>query len=405
MNNAGVRAWIGPVCLAVLPVTVWPGLEQPFSAPKLAWLTVSALTLLALRPLPLAAPVTPVLRWAALGWMGSFLAAGLAAALPSLPALILGLAAPLLGLALVRNGCPPARLIAAQVVGATACAVVALAQWAGADPFVALGWHAPIDGASVRMRVYGTLGNPNFVGVLMASSVPLALATVARAASAFERRIAALALPIQAAALVATGSRGAVLGLAAAVAAYAVLRWSRRVRIGLGAVAVFAAVAVLVSPGRPIDTTAAGRLYLWRVVSPHAWDAPVAGAGPGAVELHFPRWQRGAAREGLRDRRFAGLTDHVHNDYLEALVERGVPGLVTLIAPLIALLVLVIGVPRPVAPELAATTAAVAAGAACALVDFPLARPTELAWWWVAIALALQAAAGSREGSGRQRHV
>jgi len=24
-------------------------------------------------------------------------------------------------------------------------------------------------------------------------------------------------------------------------------------------------------------------------------------------------------------------------------------------------------------------------------VDFPLARPTELAWWWVAIALALQA--------------
>jgi hypothetical protein len=39
----------------------------------------------------------------------------------------------------------------------------------------------------------------------------------------------------------------------------------------------------------------------------------------------------------------------------------------------------------------AGAIAAVAAGAACALVDFPLARPTELAWWWVAIALALQA--------------
>jgi putative inorganic carbon (HCO3(-)) transporter len=404
-----MRAWTGPVCLAVLPMAVVPGLEHPFSTPKVAWLIVATLILLALRPLPHAASVSPVVRWTALAWMGSFLAAGIAAALPSFPALALGLAAPMLGLALVRDGCPPSRVIAAQVLGATTCAVVALGQWAGADPFAVSGWHAPIGGASIRMRVYGTLGNPNFVGVLMASSVPLALATISRASSVFGRRLAALALAIQAAALVATGSRGAVLGLATAVAVYAVLRWSRRVRIGLGAVAIFAIVAVVVSPARPIDTTAAGRLYLWRVVSPHAWDAPVAGLGPGAVERHFPGWQRGAAREGVRDRRFAGLTDHVHNDYLEALVERGVPGLVTLVAPLIALLVLVIRVPRPVTPELAGTTAAVAAGAACALVDFPLARPAELAVWWVAIALALQAASRSPkvppEVIGHERHV
>jgi putative inorganic carbon (HCO3(-)) transporter len=393
-----MRAWIGPVCLALLPVAVWPGLDRPFSTPKIVWLMASASTLLAMRPQPHAAAVAGAVRWTVLAWMASYLAAGLAAALPSFPALALGLAAPLLGLALVRDGGPPMRLLVAQVVGATACAVVALAQWAGVDPFAIAGWHAPIDGASIRMRVYGTLGNPNFVGVLMAASVPLTLAAATRA-PAFGRRVAPIALAIQAAALIATGSRGAVLGLAAGVAVYAVLRWSRRVRIGLGALAIFAGIAVFVSPARPIDTTAAGRLYLWRVVSPHAWDTPLTGLGPGAVELRFAAWQRGAARDGVRDRRFAGLTDHVHNDYLEALVERGVPGLATLVAPILILCVLVVRMPRPITPELAGTTAAVAAGAACALVDFPLARPTELAWWWVALALALQAASNPRERS------
>jgi putative inorganic carbon (HCO3(-)) transporter len=331
--------------------------------------------------------------------------AGIAAPLPSFTALALGLAAPVFGLALVRGGTPPSTLLASQALGATVCAAVALAQWAGVDPFVLAGWHPPIDGASIRMRVYGTLGNPNFVGVLMATSLPLTLATCGSAAPSTGRRLALAALAVQAAALVATGSRGAVLGLAAAVTVYAVLRWSRRVRVGLAAVAIFAGLAVWVSPARPIDTTAAGRLHLWRIVSPHAWDAPAVGLGPGAVALRFPEWQRLAAREGVRDRRFAGLTDHVHNDYLEALVERGVPGLVTMVAPLAALLLLGFRVPRPVTPVLAGTAAAVAAGAACALVDFPLARPTELAWWWVAIAVALQAASAPEATTSGPRHV
>ena len=168
-------------------------------------------------------------------------------------------------------------------------------------------------------------------------------------------------------------------------------------RIGLAAVALFAGMAIVVSPARPIDTTAAGRLYLWRIVSPHVREAPLVGQGPGAVTLRFPEWQRRAAREGVRDRRFAGLTDHVHNDYLEALVERGAsrPGVAA-------------GATRGPGGAgrrgcrdrcrrcTAGAIAAVAAGAACALVDFPLARPTELAWWWVAIALALQATPPTR---------
>jgi O-antigen ligase len=276
-------------------------------------------------------------------------------------------------------------------VGATICAAVALVQWAGADPFAVAAWQPSNDGASVRMRVYGTLGNPNFVGVLMAMTLPLTVATLSSASDDGRRRLAWAALALQAGALVATGSRGAVLGLAAAVAVYATLRWSRRVRIGLAAVALFAIVAIAISPARPIDTTAAGRLHLWRIVLPQVREAPLVGQGPGAVALRFPAWQRSAAREGVRDRRFAGLTDHVHNDNLETLVERGLLGLTLLLAPLLVLAVTAARMPRPVAPVAAGAIAAVAAGAACALVDFPLARPTELAWWWVAIAIALQA--------------
>jgi putative inorganic carbon (HCO3(-)) transporter len=310
--------------------------------------------------------------------------------LPSLGALAIGIAAPLFAVAVVRTGAAASALVAAQAVGATACALVALAQWVGLDPFVAAGWHPPIDGASIRMRVYGTLGNPNFVGAVMAMSLPLTLATLAAASTTRVRWLAWAALATQAAALAATGSRGAVLGLGAAVAVYATLRWSRRVRLGLAAVGLFAGAAIALSPARPLDTTAAGRLHLWRIALPHAWESPLTGQGPGAVALRFPAWQRAAAREGVRDGRFAGLTDHVHNDYLEALIERGVPGLVSSIVPIVLLGVVASRRPRPIPAVVTGGIAAVAAGAACALVDFPLARPTELVWWWVAIVVSLQ---------------
>jgi putative inorganic carbon (HCO3(-)) transporter len=410
-----VRALVAPVCLTILPLAVWPGLDRPFSAPKVVWLTASTALLLALRPQPGAAAVSAAARWLAMAWVASFVISGLVASVFSPAALLLGVVAPVLGVAVVRDGSAPIRPLTGHTVGATVCAAVALAQWAGFDPFALAGWQAPIDGASVRMRVYGTLGNPNFVGVLMASSLPLTIAILFSVTSRPKRTLAAVALAVQAAALVATGSRGAVLGLGAGVAVYAVLaapkpsegglRWSRRVRIGLAAVAIFAASAVAVSPARPIDTTAAGRLHLWRIVAPHAWEAPAAGRGPGAVALRFPEWQRLAAREGLRDRRFAGLTDHVHNDYLEALVERGVPGLATLCAPVVVLLVLLLRLRRPVSPVLAGATAAVAAGAACALVDFPMARPAELALWWVAVVLALQGATDAGSTTAKSRHV
>ena len=381
-----MRALLVPGCLAMLPLVVWPGLEHPFTTPQVVWAAGLALALLvwpADRPWR-SIPLT--LRVSAAAWVATFLVAAFAGDLWTPSAVALGLAAPALALGLVRTGASTQAIVIAQAAGATTCAAVAVLQWAGLDAFGWMGWQPPIAGASVRMRVLGTLGNPNVVGVVMAASLPLTAAL----RDVLPRRwhgVVAVALCLQALAIVATGSRGAVLGVAAAVSVYALLRWSWRVRIALAALLVFAGVVIAVSPARPLDTTAAGRLHLWRIVAPHVADAPLTGRGPGSVTLTFAQWQREAARDGVRDRRFTGLTDHVHNDYLEALVERGLLGLAALIAPLAIVLSLAMRAERPVERVLAGACAAMAAVAACALVDFPLARPVELTWWWIAFAI------------------
>jgi O-antigen ligase len=146
-------------------------------------------------------------------------------------------------------------------------------------------------------------------------------------------------------------------------------------------------VVVALSPARPLQTTLAGRVYLWQVVAPHAIARPLVGQGPGAVSLRFADWQHEADARGVSDRRFRGLTDHVHNDFLEALVERGLPGMLTLMAPLVSTWLMARRRRRGRTALMAACAAAVVSGATCALVDFPLARPVELVWWWSAVAL------------------
>ena len=394
-----MRALLAPAGLALLPLMFWPGLDQPFSTPKLATMAACAVALAVVPAKPAGLPLPALALWSVGGAVVSVVAAAALSPLPSLAATLLGIAAPALALAALRHDRSGRSLVVAQVIGAVGCALVALLQWVGTDPIAWSGWRPAIDGASVRMRVYGTLGNPNFVGVLMAMSLPLTAAVHRLATRPLHRRIWELTMALQAAALVATGSRGAVLGLAVATATYALLRWSRRVRLSLAALVVLAAVAVGLSPARPIDTTAAGRLYLWRIALPHVADSPVTGLGPGAVPLRFPDWQRRAARAGLRDPRFAGLTDHVHNDYLEAMIERGVPGLLSMTMPMLLLALAAARAPRPADPLLAGTAAAVAAGAACGLVDFPFARPVELVWWWTAFVVATTFSQLGRDGS------
>ena len=111
----------------------------------------------------------------------------------------------------------------------------------------------------------------------------------------------------------------------------------------------------------------------------------------GTFELNYTRWDESArvvGGPGTRDVRFAGPQQFAHNDYLQALIERGVAGLVTTIL-VVATPVLLWRRSRRAGTEVRTTLSgaagAVAACAAVACLDFPLQRPAEAAALWMGL--------------------
>lgn len=396
-----IAALVAVALLGLLPWLVWPTHEEPFSAPKRLALAVAAGLVWAVARLagPSAAGATP--RLFALvcgGWIASYAVSALVSAQASVSALVLGVAGPAWALALLRARPPASHVTAAMLASATGIALLALLQWAGADPFPAAGWTPEIAGGSQRLRVYATLGNPNFVAAWVAMHLPLA-AALARASDTRLARLAGVgSLAVLLAAIAATGSRGGALGAAAGLLTWALLARAVRPTRALAAAALLVALLAWVSPARVLPETAAGRFYILMVAWPHALERPVAGLGPGTFELHYPAWEQAGRRERRLPptlvHRFAGPQQHAHNDYLQALVERGAPGLVTFLLALTTPLLIgarssraasrggVTSRGRP-----AALAGVVVAVAACALVDFPFQRPAETLTFWTAAAL------------------
>lgn len=379
--------------VAVTPLVVWPGLERPFSTPKIWLLAGVSLALLlgtwragpplerrsgcaaALRALPLAW----LLPWIASSWLGEVV---------SLDALMLGLGGALWALALVSSGARRRDVMTAHVAAASFVAGLAALQWAGQDPFPALGWAPTIEGASPRLRVYSTLGNPNFVAALLSASIPYTVRLATSAPRMTGAGAGWLALALQVAAVAATGSRAGALGLVAAAAA-GFLSLARRARLLVMAAGIaVAAIVVAMSGARPIGETTAGRLYIWRATWVHALDRPWVGHGPGGFEVFYPRWEREWRRgPSPRGATFPGPQQHAHNDYIEALVERGLPGLASLAGVLSIALLCAGRRARQGDADAAAVAGALAALAAIALVDFPWARPAEVALVWTSVAV------------------
>jgi len=398
-GGGAARPRPGPAALAevlllgavfLLPLIVWPGLVQPFSTPK-RWLLAGAAILLwplAWRGQGAAAAPLP-LRLVTGAWLASWALSALLAPHVFLDALVLGVAGPLWALALVRAAPAPRAVAAAHTAAATLVAAIALLQRTGADPFTWAGWAPLVQGGSERLRVYATLGNPNFVAALLAASVPLALALASTTARPLPRAAALGASVAQAAAVAATGSRAGALALGAGLAVWAAVGPWRRRGLLLVLAALVVAVLVALSPARPLADTLRGRLYVWRIAAAHALDHPGLGAGPGAFEAVYPDWEaraRQTAPPSAADLVYAGPQPHAHNDFLEALVERGLPGFATILTLFTTSLVRGGRGGRESAADRGAA-GALAALAAAATVDFPLARPAEAALCWTAVAI------------------
>jgi putative inorganic carbon (hco3(-)) transporter len=216
------------------------------------------------------------------------------------------------------------RLIDVAVTAAAASAV------AGLYNFFA------VEGAG---RAQGPLEDPNDYAFLLAVTVPLALYRVGSAAGRIRRALAALALLVMFAAILASFSRSALVGLVAAGAWAAAtrrvpLRWTALAVAGLVAVAL---ASYLLQPQRVetallekrhvAQSNVDQRLVAWRVALEEFRSSQVLGVGPGNFEARFEEFALSPSPE-------TGALA-AHNAYLSVLAELGVPGIGLFLAYLV----------------------------------------------------------------------
>ena len=398
MAHSRVLRWprtesIAAATVVAVVLVVWPWAASPFSGPKWVVTGVSAAVCAAL----LVREVRPP------GPVGIAALANLVAVLLSW--VVAGGATPwwtLAGPVLVAALClsaPPLPWRAIAWAGGLASLVVLL-QTLGLDPF------APFlpQAEGQRLARYGTLGNPDFVASVLGVTAPVT-AVAARGLRRGRLALAAGSFGVQVLGLAILRSFATVLALSAAAAVVILGRRAGRDRLRL-AVVLGAALVVVVVPllGRSAGTVLRGRWYLVSTAAPHVTDAPWLGQGPGAVVLHWPAWELGRwrARCGSDpacvaahpDARFIGLQDHLHDDWLERLLESGVLGLMALLALFGTALAATVRTGTLAALGVASGLASLAARAT---VDFPLQRPADL--------VLLAVLCGAASGLGRRDFV
>lgn len=388
----------------VLPLVFWPPAALPFSTAKEwllgAWVLAGFALALAsgawrLRKIPATA------AWAAGIWIVVLsVSAGLSAEV-SMHELLIALLA-CAGFLLLHWVDPrPERIIAALAASGTVMAVIAVLQYFGLDPFRLIGLTGSLQGSS-RIRVFSTMGNPNFVAALLTAVLPLTVLPVALAGSGTVpgkwRSWFAVAGVVQACGIFATGSRAPILGFLAAGIWLLMCKTKPSVRFLVPGLIVCAAL-ILFSPARPLGKTIAGRIHIWQIVSRQVTGIPVTGYGPGAFAFRFAGWQAEAGSpNSAAPASFAVVQDHAHNDYLEFLVDLGFIGLLGF--GIVIVLLEAFFRPGAGPPEMAAAASLIAL-LSVAAVDFPLHRPAELYLFWTVSALLSIA----RSNAGRTRPI
>lgn len=213
---------------------------------------------------------------------------------------------------------------------------------------------AHYEALSAGLRVPATLPDYNATGSAMALGLFPAL-VLARKARGASRLALAGAVALLLAGLLLSGSRGAWLAtLVAAGAALAGVLWSRRdawrsdgrrLVLGAGLVLGISVVAVavwpgdvghllrrrastLVDPGASLHAVESGRFGFWKAGARMVATHPFAGVGPGRVPGRF---------DDFRDPGFPVRVENLHNYFLQALAENGLPGGLLVLLPFVPL--------------------------------------------------------------------
>lgn len=198
-------------------------------------------------------------------------------------------------------------------------------------------------------RVGGTTNPIYFGGIVLAMGLMLIPRIQDARLSTAARLTALLALLMAFSASTLSGSRGAWLALPAIIILYLVTLGARqplRWRLGLPLALVIMSAVVMVSPlvpmserasagisdltalvqGKTAEDTLGRRANLWVTASELIVDQPLTGGGPGAFhEALLEAIEEGRIPEDHRNYR------HPHSQYLSALTDAGLPGLLALL--------------------------------------------------------------------------
>ena len=358
--------------LLILPLVFYHGFAEQFSTPKLFLAKCLVICGLALA----------ALEWA---WRPSFRKPRTPLAMPllafSLAALVSCLASPVPRFSLLEVEfalCGPAwvLLLASWDQGESAArrvflwivlagglvAGVTLLQRCGFDPVLLGGYQVDWGPMVARMRLYSTLGNPNFVGGYLIGTIfpalALAAASKARGAQILWSSTALLML----AAIVLTGSLGAWWGLAVGLVAGAIMFKARRASgtehnpniqgdwansptsplaetafiqhgrnpcrlISISPWAFWPVAALTLSWAERLAAQLHGRVYLWRFSWPAFWQHPLIGSGWGVYQLLYLELQGKFLSAHPQYSGYWTNNRLVHNDPLQLLLEAGLLGM------------------------------------------------------------------------------
>lgn len=180
-------------------------------------------------------------------------------------------------------------------------------------------------------RLFSVLNNPNALGGYLGTMFPIALSILLLGKIRWRWRVAlALLLALMALVMLWAGSRGALMGVAAAAGVLLfLLRRNRLFLILLAVILLLFVAGILYTYAQDalshylriydsLDVTLSGRWEIWQTAVEIARDHPLAGIG-------FYTWTSTYPAYGLR---FWKTVDNPHNLLLNMAVEQGIPGVV-----------------------------------------------------------------------------
>jgi hypothetical protein len=234
-----------------------------------------------------------------------------------------------------------ARLVlrGAALSGAAAGAY-GIAQYFGWDPFLPAAAYHIGEGIWTIVRPPGTLGYVSYFATWLVVSAFLSLALETMETAAAWRWTARIAAAICAVAMILTGTRAAMLGLAAGAVVWLYLRGfrlTRRMAAGAAAVAMLGAAFYFSPPGWNLrsrtrwfteDRMGGGRPELWRDTLQMARRRPTTGYGPETFTAEFARFESPGLAAAYPDFEY----ESPHNMFLDALTAQGIPGCAALVA-------------------------------------------------------------------------